>query len=244
MANQNELEKLDQAEEYFHRYYEFEDAVTISEENKEYLNTYIHDNNYVVSNFNFRSKVAKSTAISFGIGAVVFLLLFAILGKELIIVPIISFVSLFILGSVFGYAFNKFNLTQAEKNQVEVNEGIKEQIDMLQNRITQCKKQRDDFAKGLQERIPFMSIDYAKYIPNLKEIIQNGEAETCEDAVSVLDQKLIMKKMSDIMNSNENSKPVSDAEKKERFGDPLAIIKENKKKKRKEKFTNIFSSKH
>lgn len=242
MANQNELEKLNQAEEFFHRYYEFENAVTISEENKKYLKTYIHDPDYVVTNFKLKSKVMKSALISLGISAVVFLLLFAILGKDLIIVPIISFAAILILGSIFGFALNKFKLTEAEKNQVEVNEGIKEQIDLLEGRIKQRKKQRDDFAKALDERIPFMSKDYAKYIPKLKEILENGEAETCEEAVAVLDQKLLMKKMSAIMNaSDEPSKPKTAEENRELFGDPLAIIKENKKRKRKEKRASRFA---
>lgn len=54
MANETELEKIDRAAEYFERYFEFEDAVTVSKENKEYLKTYIHDNDYVVKNFNIK----------------------------------------------------------------------------------------------------------------------------------------------------------------------------------------------
>ena len=34
MANETELEKIDRAAEYFERYFEFEDAVTVSKENK------------------------------------------------------------------------------------------------------------------------------------------------------------------------------------------------------------------
>ena len=33
MANETELEKIDRAAEYFERYFEFEDAVTVSKEN-------------------------------------------------------------------------------------------------------------------------------------------------------------------------------------------------------------------
>ena len=50
------LKKIDRAAEYFERYFEFEDAVTVSKENKEYLKTYIHDNDYVVKNFNIKIK--------------------------------------------------------------------------------------------------------------------------------------------------------------------------------------------
>ena len=72
MANETELEKIDRAAEYFERYFEFEDAVTVSKENKEYLKTYIHDNDYVVKNFNIKNKIIKSLGISIGIGLVAF----------------------------------------------------------------------------------------------------------------------------------------------------------------------------
>ena len=78
MANETELEKIDRAAEYFERYFEFEDAVTVSKENKEYLKTYIHDNDYVVKNFNIKNKIIKSLGISIGIGLVAFLLLWQI----------------------------------------------------------------------------------------------------------------------------------------------------------------------
>lgn len=90
MANETELEKIDRAAEYFERYFEFEDAVTVSKENKEYLKTYIHDNDYVVKNFNIKNKIIKSLGISIGIGLAAFLLLWLLLGSKLIIVGIIA----------------------------------------------------------------------------------------------------------------------------------------------------------
>lgn len=90
MANETELEKIDRAAEYFERYFEFEDAVTVSKENKEYLKTYIHDNDYVVKNFNIKNKIIKSLGISAAIGVAAFLLLWLLLGTKLIIVGIIA----------------------------------------------------------------------------------------------------------------------------------------------------------
>ena len=96
MANETELEKIDRAAEYFERYFEFEDAVTVSKENKEYLKTYIHDNDYVVKNFNIKNKIIKSLGISIGIGLAAFLLLWLLLGTKLIIVGIIAGALIFI----------------------------------------------------------------------------------------------------------------------------------------------------
>ena len=108
MANETELEKIDRAAEYFERYFEFEDAVTVSMENKEYLKTYIHDNDYVVKNFNIKNKIIKSLGISIGIGLAAFLLLWLLLGTKLIIVGIIAGALIFIGAGVFGIALNKY----------------------------------------------------------------------------------------------------------------------------------------
>lgn len=68
----------------------------------------------------------------------------------------------FIGVGVFGIALNKYRLTAAEQKQVEVNEGINEQIIMLDDRIKQVERQRDDYYKALEKRVPFMSLDYMK----------------------------------------------------------------------------------
>ena len=71
MAEMTELERINQAENYFARYYEFEDAIRINKENSEYLKTYIHDDAYVEKNFNLKSKRLKSVALCFAVGALV-----------------------------------------------------------------------------------------------------------------------------------------------------------------------------
>lgn len=237
MADQIELDKLNQAEEYFNRYFQFEDAVQISKENKEYLKTYIHLPEYVIKNFNLKAKVTKSVIMSIIIGAVVFLLFFLFTGFELnlIWIPAIAFLLVAVGGSVFGYSVNKYRLSAALQHQVEVNNGITEQIHLLEERIKQREKQSKDYYKELGKRITFISMDYMKYIPKIKEILISGEADTCEEAIAVFEQKLLMEKMTNSLN-----KPVThtEEENKARFGDPLEMIMAGKKK---NKFKNIFS---
>lgn len=228
MINQNELDKLNQAEEYFNRYFEFEDAVKISKENKEYLKTYIHDDSYVIKNFNAFSKILKAVGISACAGAAVFIIVGLITGFKPILVSIIAFIAVTILGSVLGICMTQFKLTEAKKNQEEINRGIKEQIELLDGRIKIREKQKDDYYKALGERITFISLDYMKYIPQIKEILENEEAENCEDAVAVLEQKLLMKKMNEII-SNSETKPRTEEENKKLFGDPLELIGKKKK---------------
>ena len=233
MANETELEKIDRAAEYFERYFEFEDAVTVSKENKEYLKTYIHDNDYVVKNFNIKNEIVKAVGISAAIGVAAFLLLWLLLGTKLIIVGIIAGALIFIGVGVFGIALNKYRLTAAEQKQVEVNEGINEQIIMLDDRIKQVERQRDDYYKALEKRVPFMSLDYMKNVQQIKQFLVDGKADTCEEAVDMFEESMLLQQMTDIMTKSETIEPVKDD--KERFGDPLKIIKENKKKRKKEK---------
>ena len=157
MANETELEKIDRAAEYFERYFEFEDAVTVSKENKEYLKTYIHDNDYVVKNFNIKNKIIKSLGISAAIGVAAFLLLWLLLGTKLIIVGIIAGALIFIGVGVFGIALNKYRLTAAEQKQVEVNEGINEQIIRKVERTWRKSKvelpQQKDLKQQVQQQV-------------------------------------------------------------------------------------------
>ena len=78
-----------------------------------------------------------------------------------------------------------------------------------------------------------MSFDYIGSIDTLKGYLENGEAETCEEAVELLEQNMLMKKMSDLMTKSSRKPLDMDfKQQKEKFGDPLALIKEKKKKKR------------
>jgi len=70
-------------------------------------------------------------------------------------VGIIAGALIFIGAGVFGIALNKYRLTAAEQKQVEVNEGINEQIIMLDDRIKQVERQRDDYYKALEKESAF-----------------------------------------------------------------------------------------
>lgn len=232
----NELDRISQAETYINRYFEFEDAVTINEDNKEYLKTYIKDVSKVVTDFDVKKKITVSIGLCLLVGLVVFLLFFIILGSGFTLFSIIAGVVVAALGTAFVIALHRYRLTAAQEHQIEVNEGIKEQIEILDSRKPQLERQRDDYLKALEKKIDFMvlDIDYMKNIGRIKEYIVNGSAETCEDAVDMFEQSLLMEQMTNIMSKSE-VKPLTHEENLERFGDPLKIIKENKKKRRKEK---------
>ena len=104
---------------------------------------------------------------------------------------------------------------------------------LLRNKRHCYQKQRDDYKKGLESRLDFLSPDYIDNIGTIKEYLQNGEAETCEDAVALLEQNLLMQKMSAAMTKSSRKPLDMDYDQqKAKFGDPLAAIKEKRKKKR------------
>lgn len=229
-----ELERMQQTVTYCERYFEFEDAVTVNKENIEYLKTYIHDNNYVVENFNMGHKIRRSLLISGGCAVIMGLMLLGLCGFSLWFIPGIAFVVIFVAMAAFLISLNKFKLTEAEKNQVEVNEGIKEQIDALKSREELLIKQKDEYYKGLQEKqLCAIPLEYMANAAQIKGYLESGEAETIEDAVAIYEQQLLMKEMSNLM-TQQAPAPVLDN--KARFGDPLEIIKQNKKAKKKSLF--------
>lgn len=234
-----ELERITQAETFINRYFEFEDAVTVSHENKEYLKTYIKDIDEVVKEFNVDAKISRAILrVIVGALAIALLMLIPFHRGMLLLVPAITLVALAVAGILFFTSLHKYRLTAAEEHQKEVNEGIKEQIEILDLRIQQIEKQRDDYFTALQKKIDFMQleVDDMKNISKIKKYIEDGTAETCEEAVDLYEQDMLMAQMTDIIKSSEIKKPAATQEENmERFGDPLKVIAENKKKKKKEK---------
>ena len=74
-----ELERIDQAEEYYRRYLQKEEAIVQNRENQKYLEKYIHDETFVVASFNMKDKLTRGIGISAGIGLVLFLILMLII---------------------------------------------------------------------------------------------------------------------------------------------------------------------
>lgn len=233
-----ELERMEQAEGYINRYYEFEEGVTVTYENKEYLKTYIRDVNEVEKEYEFKKKVTK-TIFKTAIGAAVLALLLVVPFHSgfFWLVPIAGFSVVMVAGIMITTSVHKVRLEEAKKNQREVNDGIKEQIEIIDIRIQQVEKQRDDYLTALKKRIDFMDLndDYMENFSTIKGYLESGEAETCEDAVELYEQHLILNQMTKIMKKSERKLEMDMEKNKERFGDPLKLIAENKKKKKAEK---------
>ena len=221
-----ELERVAQAEEYFRRYYQMEAAIVQNRENQDYLKTYIHDEEYVVKNFDLALKRAKALGISAGAGVAMFLLIL-LTTKSMVVAIVLGAFALVGL-SVFSVCLQHYRLTAAKQNQVEVNDGIAEQIEILKSREPQLIQQKDNYYAGLEKRIDFMPVSEMKYIGEIRKMIESGEASTCEEASEMLEQKMLLEQFNHIMESSE-IKTYTEEENKERFGDPLELIKKKRK---------------
>lgn len=222
-----ELERMDLAESYINRYFEFVDAVDVTMENKEYLKIYIKDITTAEREFDFKGKRNKSM-MYIAAGALIFglLLLSVFHSGALFAVPIVGFLLILVGGFFMINKYYTQKLIEAKEHQKDVNAGITEQIELLDVRIQQIEKQRDDYLTALRKKIDFMELDmdYMNNIGKIKELLVNGEAETCEEAVEIFEQSLLMQQMTGIMTASVH-KPVMDMEKnKERFGDPTEQI--------------------
>ncbi|MBO4865491.1 MAG: hypothetical protein J5582_02810 [Ruminococcus sp.] len=218
-----ELEKMELAECYINRYFEIADGVEISKENKEYLKIYIRDVSEAEREFDFNGKRNKSMLYVLG-GALVFalLLLIAFHSGLYFIVPVLGFLTIAVSGYMIINKYYTQRLVEVRDHQKEVNEGITEQIEILQGRIRQLEKQRDDYLTALRKKIDFMELDmdYMNNIGQIKEFMVNGEAETCEEAVQIFESNLLMQQMSGIMSASVHDKTMDIEKNKERFGDP------------------------
>ena len=240
MAEMTELERIRQASDFIQRYYQFEDAVKVNQQNKEYLQGYIRNQYEVEKEFDFKKKVTKAAVVGGGVGVAIGLIVWAASGS--LIAAGITLVVLAILGAVAGFFVQKYRLDEAIETQRDVNNGIKEQIEALELRDKQLIRQRDDYYAGLKKRIDFMSLDYMDNIDALVEIMNNGEAETCEDAVAVFEQKQLFKEMTSLISAPEpEPKPLDPEKAKEMFGDPVAKIREDRRKRRRDRAADLFS---
>lgn len=226
MADKQELDRMNRVAEYINRYYEFEEAVDISKQNKEYLKTYIKDDAAVAKEFGLREKIFKELGKIGACAAVLGIIMLFIFGMSAWLLAIIVAVISFVLGIVVVYVMLNMKLNKEKVEQHEINAGIKEQIEILDGRIKQTERQCEDYRKGLEKRLDFITPDYISNISTIKGFLVSGEAETCEDAVALYEQGLLMQKMTDVM-AKSNRKPLDmDFKKqKEKFGDPLAQIR-------------------
>lgn len=230
-----EIEKMKHSVDYCHRYFEFDEAIEINQQNREYLKKYIHDDTWVEQEFDLNSKI-MSHKKNFIIVAIVAFLLFTMIIFAVSASVVIGFivgavagaVSLFVAYLLVSRA-EKGNLDDAKRHQREVNDGIKEQMEALSERERLLISQKNNYYKALQERKDFyIPIEHIERADDILKFMIDGDAETCDDAVGILEQKLLMKELNSITGARITKKTINE---REMFGDPLEKINHAPKKK-------------
>ncbi len=228
-----ELERIEQAEVFFRRYGKKEEAIRQNRENQEYLKTLIHDDIYVRDNYDMKARLSKEISIVAGAALAVFLLVWLV---TMFVPGLVVGCFVFLGGTVFFIAFNRYKLDSRLERQSEINDGIIDEIERLKALEPMIQKQKADFVKGLEKHVPFLAFSDMKYLNDLREFIMSGEADTCEDAAAMLEQKLLLQQFTTIMENKEIESNFAKTAKKSAeeesagFENPLESIKPSRKK--------------
>lgn len=230
MASTAEMEKLQKTLDYFKRYFEFEDAVAVNHENREYLKTYIHNLSHTEEEFGLKHKNKIALGIAAGAGLVCGLIAMLIAGmdnfgaKNLIALGV-TFAVIFIGASFLLKTMIRKKFEQKWDAQKEINEGIGEQIDDLSRRCDTLEKQKRDYLKALEEKeLACIPVKHIKYAEEIASYVKDGKAETVEDAVKMFEENVALKK---ITKEKERKRKQPTDSPAQRFGNPLQGLSMN-----------------
>ena len=196
MSQNTELKKLDETLAYFKRYSEFDDAILLLSQNREYLKTHIRNADYVAGEYCLkeRQKLAVSFVTCFAV--VVFGIAYAFLGVDKIIIAgIVGVVSLIAL-IVAAMELTKSAFKNKLQEQDEINRGLTEVIEMYGSRSKQVEEQKIDYLRTL-ERKNMVCIP-VKYMKNAEEIagyVRDGKVDIATEAIAMFEQNQMTKKM-------------------------------------------------
>ncbi|MBQ4096428.1 MAG: hypothetical protein IJC65_08425 [Oscillospiraceae bacterium] len=230
MASTAEMEKLQKTLDYFKRYFEFEDAVAVNHENREYLKTYIHNLSHTEEEFGLKRKNKIALGIAAGAGLVCGLIAMLIAGMDSFGAK--NLIALGVTFVVVCIGVNFLLKTQIRKKfeqkwdaQKEINEGIGEQIDDLSRRCDTLEKQKRDYLKALEEKeLACIPIKHIKYAEEIASYVKDGKAETVEDAVKMFEENVALKK---ITKEKERKRKQPTDSPAQRFGNPLQGLSMN-----------------
>ncbi len=209
MANTAELEKLQSTLDYFRRYHEFEEAIAVNQENRQYLNTYIHNKGHVEEEFGLSTKNKQATLIGLGAGAAVGLIAMLIaglsdFGVKNIIALAVAFAVVFIpvMMILKQRYFKQFQSKWEE--QKDINIGLGNQIDDLSRRCDALEKQKGDYLKALEEKgLVCIPVNHINCSDEIAEYVKSGKVETVEEAVKLFEENITLKKMAEEKKKNE-----------------------------------------
>lgn len=194
MADAAELNKIQETLDYFNRYYEFDSALKVLRENRQYLETYIRDKHYVEDKFDAYGKSRKSMLLGIIVAVVGALIVLLATGfkfevAHIVIAAVVAAVCWCGVFFVTKILISK-KIGQLWDEQQKVNEGIAAQIEDVTKRCENLENQKNGYLAALDEKK--LVVIPSKYIIEAQKIasyVKEGKAETAQQAVEMFENE-------------------------------------------------------
>lgn len=182
---------MEETLEYFKKCGEFDNAIRVNKENKEYLKRYIVPAEKVAEEFKYKTKKKAAAGASVLAGLVVFGLCMLIMGTSGVIASAIAGGVTLVATMIFFFVMLSKKLTELVKKQDEVNAGINEQMIACDRRVLDLKAQKEDYLVALEDRnLVIIPTKYVQVAEKIVEYVREGNAESVQDAIDQLEQQV------------------------------------------------------
>lgn len=186
-----ENKMLEETLEYFRKCEEFDNAIRVNKENREYLKKYIITAEKVEEDFKYAKKKKAAFGISALAGLVVFGLCLLIMGVSGIIPSVIAGVVTIGACVTFFLLMLSKKLKELVLEQDKVNAGINEQMIACDRRVLDLKEGKQKYLEALEDRnLVIIPTKYAQVAERIAEYIKDGNAENVQDAIDQLENQV------------------------------------------------------
>ena len=182
---------IDETLEYFKKCGEFDNAIRVNKENREYLKKYIVPAEKVEQNFKYSQKKKAAIGISILAGLMVFGLCMLIMGTSGVIASAVAGGVTLVACMVFFLVMLSKKLNELVMEQDKVNAGINEQMIACDRRVLDLKAQKEDYLNALDDRnLVVIPSKYVQVAEKIAEYVREGNADTVQDAIDQLEQQV------------------------------------------------------
>lgn len=195
MADAAELKRIQETLDYFNRYYEFDSAIKVLKENRQYLETYIRTKHYVEDKYDAYGKTRKSMIVALIVAAVAALIV--LLASGITSLETVNIIVAVVVAAVCGcgvfFLFKTLIAKNVEKKwqeQQKVNDDIAVQIDEVTKRCENLEAQRNGYLDALDEKN--LIVIPSKYIIEAEKIaayVKEDKVKTAEEAVKMFEDE-------------------------------------------------------
>lgn len=195
MADASELKRIQETLDYFNRYYEFDSAIKVLRENRQYLETYIRTKHYVEDKYDAYGKTRKSMVAALivaAVAALIVLLISGITSLETVNIIVAVAVAAVCWCGVFFLCKTLIakNVDKKWQEQQKVNDDIAVQIEEVTKRCESLEAQRNGYLDALDEK--GLIVIPSKYIIEAEKIasyVKEDKAKTAEEAVKMFEEE-------------------------------------------------------